>query len=63
MAPTTQPPAREEERTWDDVLRLLSGLITFKTRADGKGWRDAFENMSLYMEVFFSFVSGGATRR
>jgi hypothetical protein len=33
------------------MLEMLSDLITFKTRADGKGWRDAFENMPIYMEV------------
>jgi hypothetical protein len=33
------------------MLEVLSGLITFKTRADGKGWRDAFENMPIYLEV------------
>jgi hypothetical protein len=38
-------------RSWDDVLSELSSLITFKTRADGKGWRDAFENMPVYLEV------------
>lgn len=38
-------------RTWEDVLNELSELITFKTRADGKGWRDAFENMPVYLEV------------
>ena len=44
-----QPPAKppQEQRSWDDVLRLLSGLITFKTRSDGKGWRDAFEQLEL----------------
>lgn len=38
-------------RTWEDVLNELSDLITFKTRADGKGWRDAFENMPVYLDV------------
>lgn len=38
-------------RTWEDVLNDLSDLITFKTRADGKGWRDAFENMPVYLDV------------
>jgi len=47
MAPTSAPAAR----TWEDVLNELSELITFKTRADGKGWRDAFENMPVYLDV------------
>jgi hypothetical protein len=38
-------------RTWEDVLEELSSLITFKTRADGKGWRDAFENMPVYLQA------------
>jgi hypothetical protein len=38
-------------RTWEAVLNELSDLITFKTRADGKGWRDAFENMPVYLDV------------
>ena len=51
------PPHRQQSstaargRSYDDVLEMLSGLITFKTRADGKGWRDAFENMPIYLEV------------
>lgn len=36
---------------------MLSGLITFKTRADGKGWRDAFENMPIYIEVITKAIS------
>lgn len=35
---------------WDQVLDILSTLITFKTRADGKGWRDAFEHMPVYLD-------------
>ena len=62
MAPTTTTQRKEEKRTWDDVLRLLSGLITFKTRADGKGWRDAFENMPLYMEVCRRATASGERR-
>jgi hypothetical protein len=45
------PPPPPPRRTYDDMLQHLSGLITFKTRADGKGWRDAFENMPIYLEV------------
>jgi hypothetical protein len=44
-------------RAWEDVLNELSDLITFKTRADGKGWRDAFENMPVYLDVESFFVS------
>lgn len=39
------------DRSWDSVLQYLSSLITFKTRADGKGWRDAHENMPIYLQV------------
>jgi hypothetical protein len=35
----------------DEVLEILSSLIAFKNRADAKGWRDAFENMPIYLEV------------
>jgi hypothetical protein len=38
-------------RNWEQVLQYLSSLITFKTRADGKGWRDAHENMPVYLQV------------
>ncbi|KAJ9523847.1 hypothetical protein QJQ45_020044, partial [Haematococcus lacustris] len=34
----------------DAVLDILSGLILFKNRADAQGWRDAFENMPVYLE-------------
>jgi hypothetical protein len=39
------------EESWENMLGILSSLITFKTRADGKGWRDAFENMPIYLQV------------
>ncbi len=44
-SPTAQQPLE------DEVLEILSSLIAFKNRADAKGWRDAFENMPVYMEV------------
>jgi len=51
-------------RTYEMVLDHLSSLITFKTRADGKGWRDAFENMPIYLEVrrggCIAWLRGGA---
>jgi hypothetical protein len=40
-----------EEQLDREVLQILSSLIAFKTRAEGKGWRDAFENMPVYMKV------------
>jgi acetylornithine deacetylase/succinyl-diaminopimelate desuccinylase-like protein len=36
---------------WDEVLALLSALITFKTRADGAGWRESFDWMQTYLKV------------
>lgn len=42
----------------DEVLEILSSLIAFKNRADAKGWRDAFENMPVYMEVRGSELMG-----
>ena len=39
------------QESWENLLGILSSLITFKTRADGKGWRDAFENMPIYLQV------------
>lgn len=38
-------------RSWDDVLDKLSSLIAFKNRADGNNWRDAFENMAVYLQA------------
>ncbi len=35
----------------EDVLNILSSLIAHKNRADAKGWRDAFENMPVYLQV------------
>jgi hypothetical protein len=37
--------------SWDRVLDILSSLIKHKTRADGKNWRDAHENMPVYLKV------------
>lgn len=56
VQPMSSQPQQDE--SWDHLLDILSGLITFKTRADGKGWRDAFENMPVYLEVGL----GGASR-
>jgi hypothetical protein len=56
---TMAGPNEAAARTWEDVLNELSELITFKTRADGKGWRDAFENMPVYLEVRRQRGSGG----
>ena len=33
------------------VLHSLSSLIAHKNRADARGWRDAFENMPVYLQV------------
>jgi hypothetical protein len=49
VQPMSSQPQQDE--SWDHLLDILSGLITFKTRADGKGWRDAFENMPVYLQV------------
>lgn len=62
LSRTTRPPrifaaremasdSRDGDRSWDEVLKVLSSLITFKSRADGKGWRDAFEHMPVYLQV------------
>ncbi|MEW5316391.1 MAG: hypothetical protein WDW38_007767 [Sanguina aurantia] len=32
------------------MLQILGSLIAFKNRADALGWRDAFENMPIYLE-------------
>lgn len=37
--------------SWEQVLDILSSLIKNKTRADGKSWRDAHENMPVYLKV------------
>ena len=35
----------------EKVLHVLTSLIAHKNRADAKGWRDAFENMPVYLQV------------
>lgn len=40
-----------DESKWDEMLQILGSLIAFKNRADALGWRDAFENMPVYLEV------------
>lgn len=40
-----------DEQKWDEMLQILGSLIAFKNRADALGWRDAFENMPIYLEV------------
>lgn len=42
----TEPPA-----SWEALLDILSSLIKHKTRADGRTWRDAHENMPTYLQV------------
>eukprot|EP00798_Chlamydomonas_sp_ICE-L_P029258 gene29259-12502_t len=37
-------------KSWEDVLAICSSLILFKTRAEANGWRDAFENMPIYLD-------------
>lgn len=39
-----------DDRSYEAALRILSSLIAFKSRAEGKGWRDAFENMEVYAD-------------
>jgi hypothetical protein len=43
--------AATNSESWDRVLDILSSLIKHKTRADGKNWRDAHENMPVYLKV------------
>jgi hypothetical protein len=38
-------------RNYDAMLETLSELIRFKNKADAITWRDAFENMDVYLEV------------
>jgi hypothetical protein len=45
-----------QEALDEEVLEVLSTLILFKNKADAKGWRDAFVNMPIYMEVWFLFT-------
>lgn len=39
----------KEDRSYDRALSILASLIQFKSRADSLNWRDAFENMDIYM--------------
>ena len=39
-----------EDRSYDRAMAILSSLIQFKSRADSSNWRDAFENMDVYLE-------------
>lgn len=36
---------------WEEVLDHLSSMISGKRRADGATWRDAHENMPIYLQV------------
>jgi hypothetical protein len=36
---------------WEEVLDHLSSMISGKRRADGATWRDAHENMPVYLQV------------
>lgn len=36
---------------WEEVLDQLSSMISGKRRADGATWRDAHENMPVYLQV------------
>lgn len=45
-----------DEMKWDAMLQILGSLIAFKNRADALGWRDAFENMPVYLEVRVYFT-------
>jgi hypothetical protein len=38
-------------RDWDGVLSCLSNTIQFKSRADALNWREAFENMKVYLQA------------
>lgn len=42
--------AASNGESWDRVKDILSSLIKHKTRADGKNWRDAHENMPVYLK-------------
>jgi hypothetical protein len=46
-----QQPEAQPDQLDEEVLEVLSSLILFKNRADARGWRDAFENMPIYLEV------------
>eukprot|EP00967_Tisochrysis_lutea_P083253 scaffold115621_cov21-Tisochrysis_lutea.AAC.1 len=39
-----------DEELDERILHLLSSLIAHKNRADARGWRDAFENMPVYLQ-------------
>ena len=45
------PMVDDRRRDWNGVLSTLSETIQFKSRADANNWRDAFENMQVYMQV------------
>jgi len=47
---------------WESVKDILSSLIKHKTRADGKSWRDAHENMPIYLRVSSSSSSSTTLR-
>lgn len=40
-----------EPDRWEEVLDHLSSMISGKRRADGATWRDAHENMPVYLQV------------
>ena len=36
---------------WGEVLGILGDLIKFKSKADALSWREALENMEVYLQV------------
>lgn len=40
-----------EAERWDQMLDHLSSMISQKRRADGATWKDAHENMPVYLQV------------
>lgn len=40
-----------DQSRWEEVLDHLSSMISGKRRADGTTWKDAHENMPIYLQV------------
>lgn len=51
MATSAHGNGSSQQGGWDAMLDVLSSMISGKRKADGSSWRDAHENMPVYLQV------------
>lgn len=57
MASTSSTQRPSNDRTYDDALKALGGLISGKKRPDGSSWAHAFDSMQLHLDVRIGMVA------